>query len=174
MSPTIDAPAPDLDALAARLESCRRNGTIVVSGQALQAQELGDLLGAVDLTELVLGGPEVVRTADKLVLAGKLSVLGAQLDGETTFTVTDEALSVGLTASYPDEDGIRILGLPWATITDLRLALEVTGPSLIIPLVSIVVSGRIHLDGRPIDVELAPSRRGWRMTARHVPLPDLE
>jgi hypothetical protein len=172
MSATIDAPAPDLDALAARLESCKRNGTIVVSGQALQAQELGDLLGAVDLTELVLGGPEVVRTADKLVLAGKLSVLGAQLDGETTFTVADDALSVGLTASYPDEDGIRILGLPWATVTDLTLALQVTGPSLIVPLVSTVISGKINVAGQSIYVELAPSNRGWRLLARHIPLPD--
>lgn len=174
MSATIDPPAADLAALAARLESCRRNGSYVLSGQALEAQELDDLLGAVDLKELTLAQPQLSRSDDRLTLAGTLAVLGLQLDGETTFTVVDDALCVGLTATYPDEDGIRILGLPWATVTDLRLALQVTGPSLIVPLVSIVVSGRIHLDGRPIDVELAPSGGGWRMTARHVPLPDLE
>ena len=170
--------APTLDDLATRLTSSRRNGSYVLSGATLGAQEMDDVLGSIGLLELVLDEPEIEKTADGLAVTGKADLLGMPgLDGRTTFSIEDGALSVALTASYPDGDGIQLLGLPWASVRDLSLALDVVGPSLPLPVVSMVLSGAIELKGHaaPIEVTLTPSfgEDTWLLRATDIPLPDL-
>src|SRR5919106_557148 len=128
-----------LDELAAGLERCRQNGSLVLSAATLEAQEVDDLLGAVGLTELALDGPELERKDDRISVSGTATLFGVPtVGGRATFVVVDGVLSVALTAAFSDEERIQILGLPWASIEKLALALNVTGPSLPVPVVTVV------------------------------------
>jgi hypothetical protein len=164
--------------LATRLESARRNGTLLLAGSTLGAQEVDDVLGALGLTQLELDDPQVEQSADSMSVEGKASLLGLpQVDGHATFFVADGALSVLLAATLPPETRLQLLGLPWASIGDVALAVNVVGPSLPVPVATVVMSGAIELQGQadPIRVTLTPSAAGpdWLLRATDIPLPDL-
>jgi hypothetical protein len=164
--------------LAARLQNARRNGSLLIAGATLGAQEVDDVLGTLGLTELELDDPQLEQTADSVSVAGKASLLGLPaVDGRATFFVADGALSVLLAATLPHDRRLQLLGLPWASIGDLALALNVVGPSLPVPVVTVALSGAIELEGQPdpIRVTLTPSAGGadWLLRASDIPLPDL-
>jgi hypothetical protein len=174
MPPPSDevAAAVSLDDVAGRLSN-RRNGALILSGEAMQAQEVADLLGALDLTELALADPQTSRTADAVSVSGKAQLLGAAVDASVTFAVPAGALTVALHAAL-EEHTLQLPALPWVSVDDLALDLSVSGPCLAVPVVTGSLSGNIALKGlaKPIRVSVRPGPVGWILTAANIPLPD--
>jgi len=92
-TPAAPPQAWTLDNLAAGLERCKQNGSLVLSATTL-AQEVDDLLGAVGLTELALDSPELVRTDERISVSGTATLFGMPaVGGRATFVIADGALS---------------------------------------------------------------------------------
>src|SRR5262245_15853542 len=153
-----------------------QNSQTILSQAALSAQELADLVSplGVGVDDLALGGVAVQQqTGQSVSVDSKATLFGfPDVDALVTFVVANGALSVSLTATFTD-GAVQILGLPWASLSGLALDLNVTGPSLPVPVVSGDLRGSIKLEGLsdPIGVSVGPTfGEDWLLQATDIPL----
>ena len=175
---STDTPeVPTLKELETRLDGARHDGTLILSSETIQVQEVGDLVDAIGLTELALADPSPLSVDDgRLSVEGHAKLYGLDAKFHVTFDFKRGALAVTLTATFLDDNaGVEIGGLSWAKIGDLELTLSATGPTLDVPVVTGALSGTIELEGikDPIRVTLGPTiGPDWVLSATEIPLPN--